>query len=90
MANKWNDEINDVLMNFGVINKPFMDGASKNLEVVLQDYVDLAEQYQKLVNHYCKEKKPTYVGDEYYCPDCGKKVYYYHRHCHACGKKLLR
>lgn len=88
--NRWHEEINDVLMNFGVISKPFMEGAAEALETVLQDYTDLAAQYSELVKHYCREQKPNHLDGEMYCPNCGKKVYYYHKHCHACGKKLLK
>lgn len=89
MSDRWQEEVNDVLVNFGVIKKPFQEGAGDSLATVLQDYTDLAEQYSNLVKHYCKERKPTYVDGDYYCPNCGKKVYYFHIHCHACGKKLL-
>ena len=87
--NRWDEEVNDVLMNFGVISQPRQEGAAEALLMVLQDYTDLAEQYSKLVKHYCKERKPNYVNGDCYCPSCGKKVYYYHVYCHACGKKLL-
>lgn len=87
--NRWHEEVNEVLMNFGVISKPFQEGAGDSLATVLQDYTDLAEQYSNLVKHYCKPRKPAQVDGDYYCAHCGKKVYYFHIHCHACGKKLL-
>ena len=86
---QWSEGISDVLMNFGIISKPLQENAAEQLATVLQDYTDLAEQYSKLVKHYCRPRKPAHVDGDYYCTHCSKKVFYYHVHCPACGKKLL-
>ena len=84
----WEVGVDKVLLKFGVTKEPLQDNAAENLESVLQDYLDLAQQYSDLVTKFCYETKPVKRNGVYVCPDCGSRIAYNHSHCHRCGKKL--
>ena len=87
-AGKWETEISDVLLKYGIIKEPLQDGAAEELESSLQDYHDLAQQYSDLMTKFYYEAKPVRKNGVWVCPDCGKRIQYKHSHCHWCGKRV--
>lgn len=56
---------------------------------LIHDYNALAEQYQKMCQHYEKPEKPIQLGVAYICPNCKKQLRQTNAgHCWACGKRL--
>lgn len=56
---------------------------------LIHDYNALAEQYQKMHQHYEKPEKPIQLGAAYICPNCKKQLRQTNAgHCWACGKRL--
>ena len=56
---------------------------------LVHDYKALAEQYQKMHQHYEKPEKPIQLGAAYICPNCKKQLRQTNAgHCWACGKRL--
>lgn len=56
---------------------------------LFHDYNALAEQYQKMHQHYEKPEKPIQLGAAYICPNCKKQLRQTNAgHCWACGKRL--
>jgi len=56
---------------------------------LVHDYNALAEQYQKMHQHYEKPEKPIQLGAAYICPNCKKQLRQTNAgHCWACGKRL--
>lgn len=68
------------------------DGGIKDPEQVrdlIHDYNALAEQYQKMHQHYEKPENPIQLGAAYICPNCKKQLRQTNAgHCWACGKRL--
>ena len=56
---------------------------------LIHDYNALAEEYQKMHQHYEKPEKPIQLGAAYICPNCKKQLRQTNAgHCWACGKRL--
>ena len=56
---------------------------------LVHDYKALAEEYQKMHQHYEKPEKPIQLGAAYICPNCKKQLRQTNAgHCWACGKRL--
>ena len=56
---------------------------------LIHDYNALAEQYQKMHQHYEKPEKPIQLGAANICPNCKKQLRQTNAgHCWACGKRL--
>lgn len=56
---------------------------------LFHDYNALAEQYQKMHQHYEKPEEPIQLGAAYICPNCKKQLRQTNAgHCWACGKRL--
>ena len=56
---------------------------------LIHDYNALAEQYQKMHQHYEKPEKPIQLGAAYICQNCKKQLRQTNAgHCWACGKRL--
>lgn len=88
MAETWETNLNQVLMQFGITKSPFQENAAEELESILQDYHDLAHQHSKMLADFCYEEKPVSRNGIWLCPKCGKRTQYNHTHCHWCGKKM--
>ena len=87
-AEKYKEEIDKALLEFGVTKEPFQENAAEELKTVLQDYHALAKQYKSMFKKHCHEEKPVKKHDIWCCPACGRRTYYNHSYCHYCGKKL--
>ena len=56
---------------------------------LIHDYNALAEEYQKMHQHYEKPEKPIQLGAAYICTNCKKQLRQTNAgHCWACGKRL--
>ena len=56
---------------------------------LIHDYNALAEEYQKMHQHYEKPEKPIQLGAAYICQNCKKQLRQTNAgHCWACGKRL--
>lgn len=87
-AGKWETEIDEVLIRFGVTKEPLQENAAEELESTLQDYHDLAQQYSDMLTKFGYADKPIRKSGAWVCPACGKRIQYNHSHCHWCGKKI--
>ena len=56
---------------------------------ILYDYALMAEKQKMLIDKYETPEPPIKKSDAVYlCPDCGRRVYVHHSHCHHCGKAM--
>lgn len=88
MAGAWEESLNRVLVQFGVVKGPFQENAAEELESTLQDYHDLAQQYSSMLTDFCCGEAPAWRNGIWHCPKCGKRIQRSHTHCHWCGKKV--
>jgi len=72
-AGKWEMQINNVLLKFGVIKEPFQEDAAEELESTLQDYHDLAAQYSDMLTTFCYEDRPVRRNGVWLCPKCAAR-----------------
>ena len=87
-AGKRENDIDEVLIRFGVTKKPLQENAAEELESTLQDYHDLAQQYSDMLTKFGYADKPIRKNGVWVCPDCKKRIQSNHSHCHWCGKKI--
>lgn len=80
-SGKWEKDIDNVLLKFGVTDVSMQEDAAEMLESILQDY-------EKLINHYRVAGVPEQRSGVYCCPACGKRIQYHHSYCHKCGKRV--
>ena len=59
MIGAWEESLNQILLKFGVIEKPLQSNAAEELESTLQDYHNL-QQYGDMLTKYCYGKKPIW------------------------------
>lgn len=81
-SGKWVNDIDSVLLEFGVTKESMQTDAAEKLESVLQNYI-------KLINRYCVAGVPWHKSGVYCCPACGKRIQHRHTHCHWCGKLVV-
>lgn len=63
--------------------------AFKEIQDILYDYPQQAEQLRLLMEKYETEVPVTIRGIDFYqCPACNGRTGRRHSHCHKCGKKL--
>ncbi len=87
MIGAWEESLNQILLKFGVIEKPLQSNAAEELESTLQDYHNL-QQYGDMLTKYCYGKKPIMENGVWLCPDCGRCIQFKHSYCHWCGRKM--
>lgn len=85
---KWEADVSEVLVKFGVTKEHLQENAAEELASTLQDYHDLAQQYSDMLTKYSYAEKPVRKSGVWSCPDCGKRIQYNHTHCHWCGKRI--
>lgn len=88
MAQRREEQIDEVLVRFKVTKTPLQENAAEELASTLQDYHDLAQQYSNMLTKFSYADKPVQRSGVWCCPDCGKRIQYNHSHCHWCGKKV--
>lgn len=80
-SGKWEKDIDNVLLEFGVTKESMQEDAAEKLESILQNYI-------KVINRYCSPGVPEQRSGVYCCPACGKRIQYHHSYCHKCGKRV--
>lgn len=78
---KWVNDIDSVLLEFGVTKESMQTDAAEKLASALQDH-------QRITERYTIEHKPEWRNGVWCCPACGKRIQYHHSYCHKCGKRV--
>ena len=91
LLESWSEDITFCKATIDILTA-LQDEGIKDPEQVrdlIHDYNALAEQYQKMHQHYEKPEKPIQLGAAYICPNCKKQLRQTNAgHCWACGKRL--
>ena len=87
------DKLKERCKNMAVLEKcvPWGEYAANIQEAmdIISDYEKVVADLNRMAQRYeiAKTARRADAGI-YMCPECGKRTYYNHTHCHRCGQKL--
>ena len=60
------------------------------LRDMIFDYRLLGEQYKRMHQKFNIPSQPERIGNQVFCPTCGKQLQHFWKHCAECGERISR